>query len=261
MNQLTLAIIQSCSGIHQQDNFLSIKPSVLQAIERGAQLVSMPEAVNTMSQGQKIKHYDQQHDPFVLGMQQIAKEHAVWLHLGSVILKDGDKIYNRTLMINGQGTVHQLYNKIHMFDVEVAGQLIRESDSYTAGNDIVVAECPWGKTGLSICYDVRFPLIYRQLAQAGCLILMIPSAFTYTTGKAHWHTLLRARAIENSAWVIAANQCHHHQDGRHTFGHSLIINPWGEIVAEGSEMPEVVLATIDLTQVGRVRQQIPAWRL
>ena len=259
--QLNLGVIQSCSGINQLDNFNAIEPMVRQAIADGAEFISMPEAVNSMSQGRAIEHYSELNDPFVSGMKKLAKEMSLWLHIGSVIVREQDKLYNRTLIINSSGEIQQRYNKIHMFDIELEGKSIRESDSYTAGTEVKLAQCPWGNTGLSICYDVRFPAMYQQLAQLGCRLILVPAAFTYITGKAHWRSLLRARAIENSAWLVAANQCGHHEDGRHTWGHSLIIDPWGKIILEGGEQPQVLMAEINLSQADEVRRQIPAWKL
>ena len=261
MVNLNVAMIQSCSGIQQLENFNKIKPMVQQAVANGAEFVSMPEAVNTMSQGKKIEHYSESNDPFVNGMKQLAKELPVWLHIGSVIVQEEGKLYNRTLIINNAGDVIERYNKIHMFDIELEGQTIKESDSYTAGSEIKIASCPWGKTGLSICYDLRFPAMYQRMAQSGCRLMLVPAAFTYVTGKAHWRTLLRARAIENSAWVIAANQCGYHEDNRRTWGHSLIIDPWGTVIIEGGEEEQVLVAEINLAQADEVRRQIPAWKL
>ena len=182
------------------------------------------------------------------------------LLIGSLAIRaDAGKCANRSYLIRPDGEVAARYDKIHMFDVQLnAGNIYRESDSYAAGGAAIVADVPAAKLGMSVCYDVRFPELFRQLAMAGAQIIAVPAAFTRITGEAHWHILLRARAIETGCFVIAPAQAGKHQDGRETYGHSLIIDPWGEILAEGGTEPGVISATLDLAKVDEVRGKIPS---
>jgi deaminated glutathione amidase len=177
----------------------------------------------------------------------------------AVAVGDG-QLANRALLINPQGAVAARYDKIHMFDVQLPnGESYRESKVFRPGTEAVTADLPWGKLGLTICYDLRFPALYRTLAQAGAEILAIPSAFTKPTGQAHWHTLMRARAIETGCYVIAAAQAGQHENGRETYGHSLVVAPWGEIIAEANgHEPGVIFADIDLAKVAEARAQVPS---
>ncbi|MCP4184100.1 MAG: carbon-nitrogen hydrolase family protein, partial [Hyphomicrobiales bacterium] len=191
----------------------------------------------------------------------LAKQHGIWLHLGSMAVKLSDsKAANRALLFSPDGRRIATYDKLHMFDVDLPNnESWRESSVYQAGERAILCRTEKFNLGLSICYDLRFPGLYRQLAQAGAQILTCPAAFTRQTGKAHWHSLLRARAIENGAFVIAAAQGGQHQDGRETFGHSLIINPWGEIIAEiNHDRPDIIVCDIDLGQVEKARSRIPS---
>ncbi len=176
-----------------------------------------------------------------------------------VLRASAEKLANRSLLIDPAGHIAARYDKIHMFDVEIPdGQSYRESRVYEAGTEAVTAELPWGRLGLTVCYDLRFPYLYRSLAQAGAQFLSIPSAFTRFTGQAHWHVLLRARAIETGCFVFAPAQCGSHDGGRETYGHSLIVAPWGEVLADGGEEPGVTLAEIDPAEVAKARTMIPA---
>jgi len=182
------------------------------------------------------------------------------VHVGSLAIKvSADKAANRSFLIDRHGEVVARYDKIHMFDVDLAsGESYRESRNYRAGELAVLADLPWGRLGLTICYDLRFPALYRALAEAGASFLSIPSAFTKQTGEAHWHVLLRARAIENGCFVFAAAQGGTHENGRETFGHSLAIDPWGRVLAEGGVEPAVVLADVDLAAIAGARARIPS---
>jgi predicted amidohydrolase len=199
-------------------------------------------------------------DPSLAGFRELARRHRLWLHIGSLALRiSPDRAANRGLLIDPHGAIAARYDKIHMFDVDLDdGHVYRESRSYTAGEHAVVAELPWGRLGLTVCYDLRFPALYRALAEAGSVYLAIPSAFTRQTGEAHWHVLNRARAIENGAFVFAAAQGGRHENGRETFGHSMVIDPWGRILAEGEAEPGVVMADIDPTAVAAARKRIPS---
>jgi predicted amidohydrolase len=169
------------------------------------------------------------------------------------------KLVNRSLLFSPQGEVLARYDKIHMFDVDLGGgQSFRESKGYDAGRQAIMADLPWGRLGLSVCYDVRFPGLYTSLAKAGSYLLSVPSAFTKITGEAHWHVLLRARAIENGAFVLAPAQAGRHECGRESYGHSLIVGPWGEVMADGGKAPGIVMAAIDLNLAMAARRRIPA---
>ena len=175
------------------------------------------------------------------------------------LMGEHGKPVNRSLLISPAGAIAARYDKIHMFDVDLAGgESYRESRTYRAGDMAVVADLPWGRLGISVCYDLRFPALYRALAEAGSTILTVPSAFTRQTGEAHWHVLLRSRAIENGSFVLAAAQGGKHESGRETFGHSLIVDPWGRILAEGGTEPGVVMGTIDLAEVAAARARVPS---
>jgi predicted amidohydrolase len=184
----------------------------------------------------------------------------IHLHIGSMAIRLlGDGVANRAFLIGPDGAVLTRYDKIHMFDVDLpGGESYRESALYRPGDAAVVADLPWTRVGLSVCYDVRFPQLYRELAQAGASLLAIPAAFTRTTGEAHWHVLVRARAIETGAYVVAAAQGGHHQDGRDTYGHSLIVDPWGKILAEAGTEPGIIVADIDPEASAAARRRIPA---
>ena len=189
-----------------------------------------------------------------------ARDLRLWLHVGSLAVKRTDgTLANRGYLIAPDGGIRARYDKIHMFDVDLAnGESFRESSRFKAGDEAAIADLPWGHLGLTICYDLRFPQLYRQLAQAGAEILTVPSAFTQQTGEAHWHVLLRARAIETGSFVLAAAQAGRHDSGRTTYGHSLAVSPWGEIIAEGGVEPGVVFTDLDLAAVVSARQRIPA---
>jgi predicted amidohydrolase len=183
----------------------------------------------------------------------------VWVHLGSLALQGtGKKFVNRGFLIGPDGEIAARYAKIHLFDVALGTESWRESAAYDAGEEAVVAATPWGALGLTICYDVRFPALHRALAEAGAQMIAVPAAFTRPTGQAHWHVLLRARAIETGCWVIAAAQTGEHADGRATYGHSLVISPWGEVVLDMGEAPGIGIAHIDMAAVAAARGKVPA---
>ena len=190
----------------------------------------------------------------------LARETGAWLLLGSMAVKVGEeRCANRSLLIDPGGAVVARYDKIHMFDVDLeGGESYRESRRYRPGGEAVVADTPWGRIGMTVCYDMRFPSLYRDLAQAGADYLTVPSAFARPTGSAHWHVLLRARAIETGCFVFAPAQCGEHAEGRKTFGHSLIVDPWGEVLADGGEEPGVVTADIDPAKVREARRMVPS---
>jgi predicted amidohydrolase len=201
-------------------------------------------------------------DPGLAAFRSLAKELGVTLLIGSLAIRaEQGKCANRSFLIGPDGAVVATYDKIHMFDVQLnATNVYRESDSYAAGASAIVADLPVGRLGLTVCYDVRFPDLFRQLAIAGAKVIAVPAAFTKITGEAHWHILLRARAIETGCYIIAPAQGGKHQDGRETYGHSIIIDPWGGILAEGGTEPGVISATLDLAMVDAVRGKIPSLR-
>jgi len=232
------------------------------AAKDGADFVLMPENVSMMTWGREntfAKAMTEDTHKALKAFKALAKELGIWLHGGSLsVLLPGGKVANRTYVINPEGVVAAIYNKIHMFDVDLEeGERYAESATFDAGNEAVVVDLPWGRLGLTICYDLRFPHLYRHLAQAGADFLTVPSAFTRITGEAHWHVLQRARAIENGCFVFSPAQTGLHGK-RKTFGHALIINPWGEVLADAGTEPGVITARIDPAEVAKVRAKIPS---
>lgn len=264
MPQFTAACVQMVTGIQPEANQRRAISLIRNAAADGAHFIATPEMTGAMDirpGGSRRYAVPESETAILHALADEAKSLGVWLLLGSlaVTLKDDDRLANRSFLISPAGDITARYDKIHMFDVEVDdGQSYRESKTYKPGTESVTAETPLGTFGLSICYDVRFPLLYRKLAQSGATVLTCPAAFTRVTGKAHWHTLLRARAIETGSFVIAPAQAGKHEDGRETFGHSLIISPWGEILAEGrAEGEDVITAEIDTENALKARQRIP----
>ena len=203
---------------------------------------------------------DEESDATLAGFRALARELGIFIHVGSLAIRIApEKAANRAFLINPKGDIAARYDKIHMFDVDLAGgESYRESRNYRPGDIAMNADLPWGRLGVTICYDLRFPALYRALAEAGATMLAIPSAFTRQTGEAHWHVLMRARAIENGCFVLAAAQGGTHENGRDTFGHSLIVDPWGRILAEGGTEPGVVMAEIDPALVTQARSRMPS---
>jgi deaminated glutathione amidase len=235
---------------------------VREAAARGARFIATPENTTLMAPdgGAKLAHsFDEAHDPALPVFAALAKELNVWLLIGSLAIKVSDtKTANRSFLFAPDGTITARYSKIHLFDVALAsGEAYRESNTVEGGNEAVVADTDFGSVGLSICYDLRFPQLYRRLAQKGAFLFTVPSAFTVPTGEAHWHVLLRARAIENSAFVIAPAQGGTHANGRKTYGHSLIVAPWGEVLAEAGTEPGIIVADIDPALSAQARARVP----
>ncbi len=238
---------------------------VREAAAAGARLISTPENTCLMAPdgGAKIERtYPEDRDPALPAFAKLAEELGVWLHVGSLAIRVGaDKVANRTFLFDPKGRIAARYDKIHLFDVDLPnGERYRESATVAPGDRLVMADLPWGKAGLSICYDLRFPHLYRAMGQAGCAFVFIPAAFTKTTGEAHWHVLQRARAIENGCFVVAAAQGGTHANGRQTFGHSLIVGPWGDVRAEGGTEPGVIWADLDPSETQSVRAKVPSLR-
>ena len=229
----------------------------------GARFIATPENTTLMAPdgGAKLeKSFAEKDDPALPSFCALAKELGTWLLIGSLAIKvSPTKTANRSFLIAPDGSIEARYDKVHLFDVNLpSGETYRESNTVAPGDRAVVASLPWGRLGLSVCYDLRFPQLYRSLAKAGAEILTMPSAFTETTGKAHWHVLLRARAIENACFVMAPAQGGEHANGRKTYGHSLIVGPWGDILAEGGIDPGVVAVELDLDDIASARGRVPA---
>jgi deaminated glutathione amidase len=258
-----VALIQMRSGRTPAANLDAATKLIGEAAAGGADYVQTPEMTNILEARRDAlmtaimpEHEDSSLSTF----RTLARHYGIWLHIGSLALKvSPDRAVNRGFLIDPQGDIVARYDKIHMFDVDLPnGETYRESRSYTPGEYAVTANLPWGQLGLTICYDLRFPALYRALAEAGCVFLAIPSSFTKQTGEAHWHVLNRARAIENGCYVFAAAQGGSHENGRDTFGHSLVIDPWGRVLAEGGVDPGVVIAEIDPAAVAAARARIPS---
>ncbi|MGA7348688.1 MAG: carbon-nitrogen hydrolase family protein [Pseudolabrys sp.] len=229
----------------------------------GADYVLTPEMTNILAAKREQLFAviaEEESDNALATLRELARQFGIYIHIGSLAIRiSHDRAANRSFLIDPKGDIAARYDKIHMFDVDLAGgESYRESRNYRPGDSAVLADLPWGRLGLTICYDLRFPALYRALAEAGATMLSVPSAFTKQTGDAHWHVLLRARAIENGCFVFAAAQGGKHENGRDTYGHSLIVDPWGRIIAEGGTEPGVVMARIDPAEVTKARARIPS---
>jgi len=229
----------------------------------GADYVLTPEMTNIMELSREklfATIVPEENDATLATFRELARTLGIFVHVGSLAVKvSPDKAANRSFLIDRRGDIAARYDKIHMFDVDLTGgESYRESRSYRAGDLAVVTDLPWGRLGLTICYDLRFPALYRALAEAGAMYLAIPSAFTRQTGEAHWHVLMRARAIENGSFVFAAAQAGDHENGRATYGHSLVVDPWGRVIAEGGTEPCVVFADIDPAEASVARGRVPS---
>jgi predicted amidohydrolase len=258
-----VGLVQMRSGVDPGTNLATALASIEEAAGAGAAYVLTPEMTNIM----EIKRErlfasiaDEEHDPTLAAMREAARKLSIHIHIGSLAVKASpDKAANRSFLIDSRGDVVARYDKIHMFDVDLAnGESYRESRNYRAGETAVVADLPWGRLGVTVCYDLRFPALYRALAEAGASFFSIPAAFTKQTGEAHWHVLMRARAIENGSFVFAAAQGGKHENGRETFGHSLVVDPWGQIIAEAGNEPGIILAEVDPALVAAARSRIPS---
>jgi predicted amidohydrolase len=257
------ALIQMRSGLNPGANIDAAVRLIGEARSGGATYVQTPEMTNILAAKRDqllATIVEEDADPSLATFRELAKSLELYIHVGSLAIKIlPDKAANRGFLIDPQGEIAARYDKIHMFDVDLpGGESYRESASYRPGELAVVADLPWAGLGISICYDLRFPALYRALAENGAGILAIPSAFTRQTGEAHWHTLNRARAIENGAFVLAAAQGGKHENGRETYGHSLIVDPWGRVLAEGGTEPGVIMAEIDPAEIAAVRAKIPS---
>lgn len=261
--KFTAACVQMRTGKDLDQNMEAAAALIREAAARGAQFIATPETTSLMELGAKklfANIVDEKDDRTLKAFQSLAAELDVHLLIGSLAVRvAADKAANRSFLISPQGNITSRYDKIHMFDVDLGnGEAYRESKNYQPGDKAVLATLPWGKIGLTVCYDLRFPHLYRQLAHAGAAFLTVPSAFTQKTGEAHWEVLLRARAIETGCFVFAPAQGGTHENGRETFGHSMIVDPWGEVLVQADQDPCVVMAEIDLAKVHEARAKVPS---
>ena len=259
-----VALFQSCTGIDPKDNARALVEAMEQASTGGAAMLFTPEMSGLLDRdagraATSLKSEDE--DEVLAACREASRRLGIWLHLGSLALRtDEGKLANRSFVIDSSGEIRARYDKIHLFDVDLpTGESWRESAVYRPGREaVVVDETPVGRLGLTICYDLRFPALFARLAEAGAQVIAVPAAFTVPTGRAHWHVLLRARAIEAGLFVIAAAQSGRHEDGRETYGHSVVVDPWGEVLLDMGEEGGVAFAEIDLGRIAQVRSRVPA---
>jgi predicted amidohydrolase len=259
-----IALFQSTTGIDPAANARLLAEAVEQATAGGAEMLFTPEMSGLLdrdsSRAAKVLR-PQDEDSVLAACREAARRHRIWLHIGSLaVLVDDGKVANRGFIIDREGEVRATYDKLHLFDVDLpTGESWRESNVYSAGKGVVLVNgTPVGKIGLTICYDLRFPGLFARLAESDADVIAVPAAFTVPTGQAHWHVLLRARAIEAGLFVVAAAQVGRHEDGRATYGHSLVIDPWGDVLLDMGDEPGVGFADIDLKRISDVRSRIPA---
>lgn len=263
MQKFRAAAVQMRTGLDVATNVREAEKYIRRAAADGAAYVLTPEMTTVLDRRRErllasISRQDS--DPSLKHFRTLTAELGIHLHIGSMAIKlDNESVANRAFLIGPGGDIVASYDKIHMYDVDLGnGESYRESKLYRPGTEAVVADLPWTRLGLTVCYDVRFPRLFRALADSGSTVIAVPAAFTQTTGEAHWHILLRARAIETGSYVVAAAQGGHHEDGRETFGHSMIIDPWGHILAEAEREPGIILADIDPEMSLTTRLRVPA---
>jgi len=257
------AMIQMRSGLTPGANSDDAVRMIGEAKSAGADYVLTPEMTNILAAKREQLFsvvVEEEADASLATLREVARKLGIYVHIGSLAIRiSPDRAANRSFLVGPKGDILARYDKIHMFDVDLAGgESYRESRNYRPGELAVLADLPWGRLGLTVCYDLRFPALYRALAEAGATMLAIPSAFTKQTGEAHWHVLMQARAIENGSFVFAAAQGGKHENGRDTYGHSLIVDPWGSIIAEGGTEPGVIMAEINPAEVASARARIPS---
>ncbi len=263
MAEFTVACVQTNSGREIGPNIDAVLPLIGVARARGAELILLPENVAMIEPDQakqREKALPEDGHPALVAFTEAAGRLGVWLLIGSLAIRREDgRVANRSFLLDASGRVVARYDKIHLFDVDLSsGESYRESAVIAPGDRVVIAATPWGRLGMSVCYDLRFPHLYRALAKAGADFLTIPAAFTRTTGAAHWHVLARARAIETGCYVLAPAQCGTHAEGRLTFGHSVIVDPWGAVLADAGEDVGIVTAEVDPARVAEARRRVPA---
>lgn len=258
-----LAVLQMTTGINPSANAATIVAAIRAAAEGGAAMLFTPEMSGLLDRKRDratpnvVREAD---DPVLAAVRQAAAEAGIWVALGSLaVLRDDGRWANRAFVIDAAGEIAGRYDKIHMFDVDLAtGESWRESNAYVAGEQVVTVETPLGWLGLAICYDIRFPALFEELGKRSCDIIAIPAAFTVPTGEAHWHLLQRTRAIEASAYVVAAAQAGKHEDGRSTYGHSLVVDPWGDVLLDMGSEAGLAFAEFDPARIAEVRAQLPS---
>jgi len=259
-----IALFQSNTGIDPEANGRALVDAIGQGASGDAEMLFTPEMTGLLDRDSARATKSlrrEEDDPVLAAAREAAKTNHIWVSIGSLaVLADDGKVANRSYVIDREGQIRARYDKIHLFDVDLpTGESWRESNVYSAGQGAVLVNgTPVGKLGLTICYDLRFPMLFARIAEAKADVISVPAAFTVPTGKAHWHVLLRARAIEAGLYVVAAAQVGHHEDGRNTFGHSLVVDPWGEVLLDMGEEPGVGFADIDLKRISDVRSRIPA---
>ena len=257
-----VSCIQLCSSDCIKSNLERSERLIKKAVSQKANLIITPEVSSKFSLNKKKLlevATEMNNDSYLLGIKKLAKKYKKWILIGSLIIKNKKKLLNRSVLINDKGNIKSFYDKIHMYDAKLSkSEKYFESKTFKAGKNIKVVKLPWGKLGLSICYDLRFPNMYRKMSKKGAIFLSIPSAFTETTGKRHWHTLLRARAIENFSYVFAPGQAGKHCNGRKTYGHSMIVSPDGKILKELGKKEGVITTTIDPKKPKELRKTIPS---
>ena len=263
MTAFKVACVQLNSGNDMNANLQAAEAAIRGAAAGGAQLITLPEYAALLDGSGRVMRensYPEDVHPALSRLRALALETRTWMLIGSLTIKvDNERMVNRSYLLSDAGEITARYDKIHMFDVTLpSGKVIRESSAYQPGAQAVVASTPWGPLGMTICYDLRFPRLYRALAKAGALFLAVPASFQRETGVGHWHALLRARAIENLSYVFAPAMCGDHPGNRMTYGHSLIIDPWGKIISELGTEPGVAIADINVDEVLRVRRMLPS---
>jgi len=262
-DHLRVMVAQTNTTNEHASNIEALEKLVIAASEQACDMLCLPEASGLMNQdaASAVKQIvDESEDPYVAACQALSKEHKIWIHNGSTpVLGDEEKAVNRTLLFNNEGVVVGRYDKIHLFDIYLPdGKERLESKRYSAGRKAVLVDTPWGLMGLTICYDLRFPNLYREYAQAGARVIFVPSAFMRKTGDAHWEVLLRARAIENGCFIVAAAQTGEHADGRKTFGHSLVVHPWGNVLLDLGTGVSAAVVELELGETAQFRERIPS---
>ena len=263
MAKFKAACIQINTKDNMQKNLKEVSRLIEKAAKKGADLITLPENTPFMSMDRKklfAENIEEKNHPAVLHFCELAKNLKKWILIGSIFVKAGkNKLYNRSILINDKGKISARYDKIHLYNVRLKnGEVYTERRNFKSGNNSVIAKTPWGNLGMTICYDLRFPHLYRELAKKGADFISVPAAFVKYTGKAHWHILLQARAIENGCYIFAPAQTGKHPGNRETYGHSLIINPWGEILKDAKRRKGFVIAEIDTDMIKQVRKSMPS---
>lgn len=263
MSRFVVGLVQSTAGRETGPTLDTLGDAVRRARDAGADLIATPEVCSYLEPRRRLvleKAQPQDAHEGLARFREWARETGAWLLAGSMVTRtEGERLANRSYLVDPTGGIAAVYDKIHMFDVDIGeGERYRESRTYRPGGEAMLADTPFCRLGMTVCYDMRFPALYRALAQAGAEVISVPSAFTVPTGRAHWHVLLRARAIETGCFVIAPAQVGEHAEGRTTYGHSLVVDPWGEVLADGGGEPGIVTAEIDPAKVAEARGRVPS---